>query len=201
MRICATPGLVERIRDETKALFQKISDEDESPYLDSEVASIGHSCPMLKACYLETLRLDGEIRSIRKVKKEACIPADEEAASSIMHKLSPGDYVHTFHHLHHRDPKFFPDPQAFKPERFLIRVENGFKIDQGTLRPYGAGFSMCKGKVIAERVILYTVAAILQDWEMEPANAAIGWKIPSHISTAGVCKPKEDVRVILRRRP
>ena len=144
--------------------------------------------------------MNSEVRSIRKVKKETFVPASEDVASDIAHQLHPGDYIHTLHYLHHQDPKFFPDPQAFKPERFLIREGNDTKVNQGTLRPYGAGISLCKGRIIAERVILYTVAAILHCWDIEPADSAVGWKIPHQVSAAGVCKPKEDVRVVIRRR-
>ena len=199
LRIYATPGLIERLRDETKALFVQASGSNETSSDDADLSvdNIGRLCPTLKACYFETLRLDSEIRSIRKVKKETFIPVGESRA---MHKLNSGDYIHALHHLHHTDPRFFPDPQAFRPERFLIRDECGLKASQGTLRPYGAGFSMCKGRVIAERTILFTVAAILQGWDIEPTDVATGWKIPDHIGTAGVSKPKEDIRVVLKRR-
>ncbi len=158
---------------------------------------MGRWCPLLKACYFETLRLDGEIRSARKIRRDNLVPENETASTSAF-KLKSGDYLHAFHYLHHSDPDYFEEPERFKPERFLVREGGSVEVGQGTLRPYGAGFSMCKGRVIAERMCLHLVAGILHHWEMEPTGA--GWTVPGHVSAAGVCKPNKDVRVNVFRR-
>ena len=205
LRILATPGLADEIRDETKRFFQGDDTQNATrqAHLEtSEKGDLGRWCPLLKACYFETLRLDSEIRSLRKVKRDCLVPENETATMSAF-KLKPGDYIHAFHYLHHRDPNFFEEPEKFKPERFLIReggsVEFGQgTLRQGTLRPYGSGFSMCKGRFIAERICLHLVAGILHNWEIEHMGA--GWEIPGHVSAAGVCKPNKDIRVNLFRR-
>lgn len=201
LRIHATPGLADRLREETKSFFAPTSDAEEALQHESISGAddMGRRCPLLKACYLETMRLDSEIRSIRKVRGDQLIPATDDSDAAVSHQLCSGDYIHALHYLHHGDPKYFPDPQTFKPERFLIPGDE-MQVDQAALRPYGAGISMCKGRVIAERVILYTVAAFLQTWSMEPANGATEWKIPDHVSAAGVCKPRQDLRVLFSRR-
>ena len=158
---------------------------------------MGRWCPLLKACYFETLRLDGEIRSARKIRRDNLVPGHETASTSAF-KLKSGDYLHAFHYLHHSDPIYFEEPETFKPERFLVREGGSVEISQGTLRPYGAGFSMCKGRVIAERICLHLVAGILHNWEIEPTSAS--WEVPGHVSAAGVCKPNKDVRVKMLRR-
>ena len=158
---------------------------------------MGRSCPLLRACYFETLRLDGEIRSIRKVRRDNLVPGYETAPNSAF-KLKSGDYLHAFHYLHHSDPKYFEEPETFKPERFLVRNSGSPEVNQGTLRPYGAGFSMCKGRIIAERICLYVVAGVLYNWEIKAVDAH--WNVPGHISAAGVCKPNRDVRVKIFRR-
>lgn len=201
LRIHATPGLAGKIREQTKAFFAKSDDAKEAVRLEDvpQADDMGRRCPLLKACYLETIRLDSEIRSLRKVRGDHLIPTTDDSDAKTSHKIRSGDYIHALHYLHHSDPKYFADPQAFKPERFLV-PSGKMEVDQGTLRPYGAGISMCKGRVVAERVILYTVAAFLQTWSMEPGNGAREWNIPDHVSAAGVCKPKQDLRVLLSRR-
>lgn len=104
--------------------------------------------PLLKACYFETLRLDVEIRSARKMRRDNLVPENETASTSAF-KLKSGDY------LHHSDPCYFEEPEVFKPEISLVRESGSVEVGQGNLRPNGAGFSMCKGRVIAERTYLH----------------------------------------------
>ena len=205
IRIHATPGLADKIREETKGFSAQSNDAKGALGLEDvpDADDTGRRWPLLKACYLETIRLDGKIRSIRKVQGDHLIPTTDDCDARPSHKLRPGDYIHALHYLHHSDPKYFADPQAFKPERFLTGSggkDKTTQIDQGTLRPYGVGISMCKGRVVAERVVLHAVAAFLHTWKMEPGNGAKGWMVPDHLSAAGVCKPKQDVRVLLSRR-
>ena len=146
--------------------------------------------------------MDGKIRSIRKLKATSMIQKGETIANAT-HVLNTGDYVYAFHYLHHGDSKYFEDPETWRPSRFLVRSLDSdavsYKVNQKTLRPYGAGISMCKGRVIAERVCLYAVASILHNWEIEPADAN-GWIVPGHISAAGVCKPDRDIRIVMSKR-
>ena len=99
------------------------------------------------------------------------------------------------------DPKYFKDPVKFEPERFLVENEDGsLSTDQGTIRPFGGGPSMCKGRVFAERECLALVAGVLMFWNIEPASKKIGWVIPKQKKTSAVCLPAEDIRVRVKRR-
>ncbi|MGF1468952.1 MAG: cytochrome P450 [Sandaracinaceae bacterium] len=60
----------------------------------------------------------------------------------------------------HRDPRFFDEPWAFRPERFAPDAERA--IQKGAYVPFGAGPRACIGKVFAQMegaLILATVAA------------------------------------------
>lgn len=207
LRVHATPGLADKLREETQAFFAPPTDAKAAPRPEDIPGAddLGCRCPLLKACYLETIRLDGEIRSIRKVQREHLIATSDDGGAEPSHRLRSGDYLHALHYIHHSDPKYFPNPSAFRPERFLTVVSRDgdgndeTRVDQRTLRPYGAGVSMCKGRFVAERTVLYAAAAFLHAWDMRPPSGQ-GWTIPGHVSAAGVCKPQRDVRVLLSKR-
>lgn len=45
------------------------------------------------------------------------------------------------HALHH-DPRWFPDPEAFRPERF---AQDGSEVPRGAYIPFGVGPRVCLG--------------------------------------------------------
>ncbi|KAL2232597.1 UNVERIFIED_CONTAM: Labd-13Z-ene-9,15,16-triol synthase, chloroplastic [Sesamum indicum] len=68
-----------------------------------------------------------------------------------------------------RDPRIWPNPDSFEPERFLNR-EVDFKSHDFELTPFGAGRRICPGQPLAYRMVHLTVASLIQnfDWEFEP---------------------------------
>jgi cytochrome P450 len=55
-----------------------------------------------------------------------------DAAASYM--LRKGEYITMPHELHMRDPKYYQDPDKFKPERFLVSNEDGeLSTNSGTI--------------------------------------------------------------------
>lgn len=99
------------------------------------------------------------------------------------------------------DPKYFKDPVKFDAERFLVKNEDGsLSADQGTIRPYGGGPSMCKGRIFAERECLALVAGVLMFWDIEPSDKKAGWVIPKQKKTFAVCLPADEVRVRVKKR-
>ncbi|KAH0551110.1 hypothetical protein GP486_007546 [Trichoglossum hirsutum] len=216
LRILATPGLADRIRTETAPHVHVTQPANvlglaEPPRLKLSLAGLKAECPLLKSCYFEALRLDAAPWSIKHVVKDFVVTEDEKHAprgggggggapkSFALHK---GEYVHIPHDLHQSDPAYFESPELFKPDRFLVRGQDPDgkpNADMGTIRPYGGGVSLCKGKLFAEGEVLAFVAGILALWEFEPAGAN-GWQIPGHVKASGVSLPKTNVRVRIRRR-
>ena len=50
----------------------------------------------------------------------------------------------------HMDPKYYPAPEKFCPERFLGRETNS--MDQFTYFPFGQGPRNCVGKIIFRKI-------------------------------------------------
>jgi cytochrome P450 len=65
----------------------------------------------------------------------------------------------------HRDPKVFPEPEAFRPERFLELGEDG---KRKALYLFGLGSRMCPGDQFAQAALVLTVAKILWSYEIVP---------------------------------
>jgi cytochrome P450 len=64
----------------------------------------------------------------------------------------------------HRDPRFFPDPLRFDPERF--RPEAKAKRTKYTYFPFGAGFRQCIGESFAWMEAVLVLATLTQRWKL-----------------------------------
>ena len=72
--------------------------------------------------------------------------------------------------LLHRDPRSFPQPQAFRPERFLPDAP---PPPRGAWMPFGAGPRVCIGQHFAMLEMTLLAAMLLQRYRLElPAGAA-----------------------------
>jgi len=78
----------------------------------------------------------------------------------------------------HRDPKIWPDPKTFKPERFMEDKSQCEKSDFGYI-PFGSGRRSCPGINLGLRVVHFVLARLLQGFELhkvsdEPLDMAEG---------------------------
>lgn len=136
-RIYSDPSLLCRIREEiaphvivekpavgfggTYASTTRIEKMDNDGLLEK--------CPLLKSACIETMRLDSGSWSFNEVKKDTVIGSSEDAMEKWF--LPAGTFVHAAYGLHHTDPKTFPNPQKYDPER---HVESS-KTADGTVDP------------------------------------------------------------------
>lgn len=76
----------------------------------------------------------------------------------------------------HRDPEIFPDPEAFKPERWLIKGDERLKNMLAAYIPFSAGSRGCIGRnvtILMQMVYLVTLVHRYEfalpslDWEMQ----------------------------------
>lgn len=75
----------------------------------------------------------------------------------------PGTQVVAWIWHAHRDPEVFPEPEAFRPERFL-----GTKPPSAYL-PFGAGQRMCIGAGFAKLELRLLLATLARRWRLEAA--------------------------------
>lgn len=212
-RILSTPGLVQQLRAETCPYIQlslmtnnfRVS---ESPSIQIDHKGITNACPLLKSCYVESLRLDSAPWSLKKVKKDFSITESVHDAipghKPCSFTLKAGTFAEVPLDLHFTDPRYFPDPMTFVSDRHIVQSapdEDGFckrTAEWGSVRPFGGGAHMCKGRNLAEKEVLVTVAGMLALWDIEPIAGE--WKLPGHGKATGVSMPLGDIRVRFSRR-
>ena len=207
LRICSAPGLVERIRTETSfsaKASQRVQDFGipEPPLLELSVEELSQSCPLLRSCFYECLRLDTSPVSIRSICRDVVITkcrqdlfGNERPAS---YQLKAGEMMASPLRVHHRDSQ----ESNFGAERFLVEIENGSKRivdDPRHSIPWDDHETMFPLWEFSECIILALVAGILALWDLEsldPEQPAF----PCHQPSPNYSSPVDDVRFRVRRR-
>ncbi|CAN6281279.1 unnamed protein product [Urochloa humidicola] len=100
----------------------------------------------------------------------------------------------------HRDPAMWPDPGAFKPERFETGGGDGFVM------PFGMGRRKCPGDTLALRTLGLVLGTLLQcfDWEAVGGAAGVdmaqgvGITLPRAVPLEALCKPRQDMLPVLQ---
>ncbi|KAK3401465.1 cytochrome P450 [Sordaria brevicollis] len=198
--IYSTPGLADSLRKEV-APFITLSDCPENDNNTKIVTAIDNfhlsrECQLLKSVIFETMRLAFGAVSSCRVKKPITLKDGDH-----VHQLYPGTFLSVPHGFAQRDPSLYPDPDKFVPDRFLETDPASGKLvaRYGKLRPWGAGLSICRGRVFAEKEMMAIAASLVMVWDISPAGGG-EWKVPEMVGGPGPSKPKEDVRVEIRRR-
>nr|GMD75287.1 cytochrome P450 CYP82D47-like [Ipomoea batatas] len=96
----------------------------------------------------------------------------------------------------HRDPKFWSNPDAFKPERFLMEYkEIDMRGNNFDLIPFGSGRRICPGVSLALQSVQLGLAAIIHGFDIKKASdepidmteangLAVGKATPLHVFLA-----------------
>ncbi|XP_037334688.2 cytochrome P450 3A40-like [Pungitius pungitius] len=95
----------------------------------------------------------------------------------------------------HREPTLWPEPDAFKPERF--GKENKDSIDPYSYLPFGAGPRNCIGMRFALLMMKLSVVEILQSFSFVTCKET---QIPLELSTDGFTSPKGPINLKLEPR-
>jgi cytochrome P450 len=94
-------------------------------------------------------------------------------------------------YLVHHDPAIYPDPYAFRPERFIEEPPGTY-----TFIPFGGGRRRCLGASFALVEMKIVIAALLSACEIEPVGAAPERPRRRNITV----KPRDGARLVLRDR-
>jgi len=99
------------------------------------------------------------------------------------HHIPAGAIVGINPWVTNRDRKIFPDPDAFKPERWLQQVsgaEHLKKMDEVWEFNFGAGSRKCIGRNISWLEIQKVIPEMFRLYEVELADPSREWKVVNH---------------------
>ncbi|EMC97078.1 hypothetical protein BAUCODRAFT_121589 [Baudoinia panamericana UAMH 10762] len=204
-RIYADKLLLAQVREEIEPYCKAVQRTSELPIGDApqldllDVDGLCSNCPLLKSCYLECLRLDTASWSLKVVQEDFVLQSREKDAQSWL--LRKGEFAHAAHNLHNTDPAYFDEPMTWRADRH-VQYEDGSKrgvAEMGSVRPYGGGSSMCKGRSFAFKECMMFTAAIVAMWDMDPAGGG-AWNIPRHKKATGVYATSDETRVCIKQR-
>ncbi|XP_036968017.1 cytochrome P450 3A40-like [Acanthopagrus latus] len=92
----------------------------------------------------------------------------------------------------HRNPDLWPDPEAFKPERFS--KENKETFDPYTYMPFGAGPRNCIGMRFALVMMKLALVEILQKYSFARCKET---EVPLEMDIQGLVMPKRPIKLKL----
>lgn len=117
--------------------------------------SLALTLPYLDAVCKEAVRLH--------VILSECARVAIQPMQVLGHEIAPGQaMVISITGIHH-DPDLYPEPNVFRPERFLERTYNNMEF-----LPFGGGHRRCLGAALAEYSMRIALAEIVQCWDFEP---------------------------------
>lgn len=141
------PVLLEQVREEVAPHVRAVQPPNGfgeaiwlAPTLENlDLDGLLTKCPLLKAAYLETLRVYTGTWTMRWLAEDVMVDDRDKKEPYLLQK---GTYAHVPQDLHQFDPEYFPNPTEWHHERHLKEQvdEKGQKslvADMGTMRPYG----------------------------------------------------------------
>jgi cytochrome P450 len=158
-QIVPRPAVIARIRGE----LARVCGGD--PFRQEHVAQLEY----LDACIRETLRVRNIIPFVvRVLKGEFSVGGVTYPAGSV---LCPAI------HLLHMRPDLYPEPRAFRPERFLERNYASHEWD-----PFGGGHRACLGQAFAMYEMKVVLATLFARLDMARAPGAVSKPVRRGIS-------------------
>lgn len=131
-----------------------------------ELDSLGHAPELTNVIRLPYLSaVCNEILRINPVAMLTFPRVVQEPVKLMTYELNPGTVVMGCIYLLHRRADLYPQPEQFKPERFLERQFSPYEF-----MPFGGGVRRCVGDALAPFEMKLVLATILSNYELTRAD-------------------------------
>jgi cytochrome P450 len=146
--------------------------------------------PYTTQVFSETMRLYPPVWVVAR----ACVQPYEIAG----YRIKTGAILLAPQFVVHRDPRFYPDPLRFDPERFATEKKEAAKgRPRFAFFPFAAGSRQCIGEGLAWMEGVLSLATIARDWRLSlPPGASAEIAMNPAISL----RPKHGVSLLVERR-
>jgi cytochrome P450 len=132
--------------------------------LRSELEDAGVGADPIKLSYLTAVGQEAlRLHPVAMLSFARQVEAPVEIAGQC---YEPGDLLMACIYLLHQRPDLYPEPQSFRPERFLERQFSPYEY-----MPFGAGVRRCVGAALAQMELKIVLATILGEMDFVSANA------------------------------
>jgi cytochrome P450 len=158
------PECYRKLEQEIRTTFSSSSDIHGGPKLSN--------CQYLRACIDEALRISSPVNGT--LWRE--LAADDDGSKPFIvdgHVIPKGVQVGVNLYTLHHNPEYFPEPYAFKPERWLDGDEAEKRRMKDAFAPFQIGYRGCGGKPMAYLESSLVIAKLLWyfDFEAAPGDA------------------------------
>lgn len=141
--------------------------------------------PYTEQILKESMRLYPPVYALgRRAHQDTCIGEYE---------VKSGSEVVIWIYMTHRDPRWYPEPDAFRPERFAPEAERA--LPKQAYAPFGAGARACIGKHFAMIEAKMILATLARRFRLELAP---GQKIA--LKPRVTLVPRHGMKMLVRRR-
>ncbi|CAG2102994.1 unnamed protein product [Medioppia subpectinata] len=164
LELALNPDIQERLREETAMNGNRD--------MNYEILS---RLPLLDAVVSETLRKYPPLVRVEREAVEDVVLTDDTQGLSV--RVEKGVVVEVPVYAIHHDPDYYPDPFAFKPDRFL--PENRHNIKPYTYLPFGDGPRNCIGMrfgLLMTKLALVNIIQHFHLYHVTDANASVKFK-------------------------
>lgn len=151
------PDIQDKLYNELqRALAERFDDHDVSDS-NEYFETVMNKIPYLEAVIKETLRKYPPVLSLSRL-----VSKQGYKLGSLT--LDKGQLIQVNSFAVHYDPEFYPDPEAYKPERFM--PENKDKLNPYAYIPFGVGPRNCIGMRFAYQEIKLCLAKIVRRYRV-----------------------------------
>lgn len=167
----ANPTVLRKVREEHDELLGATRDEkirklEQEPHLLNKLA---YSVAVMK----ETMRLFPVASTLRGGEPDFHV-RDPEGRSL----PTDGFLVWGVSQPLHRDPNFWPKPEEFIPERWLVRPDDPLYPQKGAWRPFEYGPRNCMGQELAMMETKIGMVLVMQMFDIEVAYEELDRRTP-----------------------